>query len=185
MLSFAVWAWGGSSFSSEAAMYAACALVFLGLGGLALLPAARPLGAPASIAFCLRFAAGFLLYALLWSVAWFTFRNTFGEIFGSFLGLLCATALWRPRHRAQRGLLTATALVFLWHSLGYYAGGFAYQSLQNRGVFPLDLPMRGEAVTTLARFAWGLLYGLGLGRGIVAILSLRPEPEEESVETDA
>lgn len=170
LLSFGIWAMGSRFYSSEAGLYALCAIVFLGLGGVALLPAVEVRGSKARAVFCLRFAAGFIVYALIWSVAWFTFRGTFGEITGSALGLMGLIAILRPARLATLGLIGATALAFFWHSLGYYAGDFLYHALQGRGAVPLRLPLATEVVTILARFSWGLGYGIGLGAGLVALL---------------
>lgn len=170
LLSFGVWAAGARFYSSEIGLYANCALIFLGLGGAALLPAAGASGIRAILIFCLRFAVGFVVYAAIWSAAWFTFRGSFGEVAGSAIGLLGMLAIFKPARVATLGLLTATALAFFWHSLGYYAGDFAYQSLQGRGPFPLELSLDKQSVVTLARLSWGLFYGLGLGGGLVSLL---------------
>lgn len=170
LLSFSVWAVGSFLYRSEPSMYALCALVFFGLGGLALSPAVSLSGRRSCVIFCLRFAAGFSIYALLWSVCWFHFRDTTGEVLGSFFGLLGLVAVLRGKRAAGHDLLTATAIVFLWHTLGYYLGGLAYQALQNRGQFAIELPFDGKTVTILARFSWGLFYGLGLGYGLTRML---------------
>ncbi|NLT70227.1 MAG: hypothetical protein GXX91_05980 [Verrucomicrobiaceae bacterium] len=171
LASFATWALGSHFFSSEAAMYTMCSLVFLGLGGLALMPAAGLPNPRSRLAFCLRFAIGFIAYSLLWSVSWFTFRDTFGEVIGSFSGLLALVAiLGRGRRHSSDSLLIATAIVFLWHTLGYYTGGFAYKILQGRGPFGIEPFLQPEATVILARFSWGLCYGLGLGAGLTALL---------------
>lgn len=170
LLSFSIWAAGSRFYSSEKGMYVLCAVVFLGLGGLALLPGSGIRGGRALAAFAGRFALGFALYAVIWSVAWFTFRNTFGEILGSSCGLLALVALLRPDRGADQGLLAATALVFFWHTLGYYAGGFLYDTLQDRGTFGAALPFGRGTTVMLARFAWGLCYGLGFGYGLVRVV---------------
>ncbi len=171
LVSFATWALGSHYFPSEAAMYTMCALVFLGLGGLALMPAAGLPDARSRLAFCLRFAIGFVGYSLLWSVSWFTFRDTFGEVVGSFSGLLVLAAiLGRGRRHPSDSLLTATAVLFVWHTLGYYTGGFAYKILQGRGPFGIEPFLEAESTVILARFSWGLCYGLGLGAGLTALL---------------
>lgn len=174
LLSFSVWAFGQQIFPSEPAMYAFCALVFFGLGGLSLGPAAGVKGAREFFPFALRFGLGFAAYAVVWSVAWFTFRNTFGEVIGASLGLLALVWVLKPGVRKEPGGLTgATALVFLCHSLGYYTGGFAYESLQNRGLLGVPLPFEGDTVVTLARLSWGLFYGLGLGCGLARLVQRR------------
>jgi hypothetical protein len=170
LASFAAWALGSHFFSSEPAMYAGCAVIFLSLGGLALSAGAAFSGTNRRITFCARFAVGFIAYSVLWSVCWFTFRDTFGEVTGSFAGLLALIAILRRELYPAGSLLAATAVVFLWHTLGYYSGGFAYTTLQGRGHFGIEPILRPENTVILARFSWGLFYGLGLGYGLASVL---------------
>lgn len=174
LASFSVWAFGSGLYQSETGLYVLCAVVFLGLGGLALVPGQDPVGFRHRLLFCARFAAGFAAYAVIWSFAWFTFRNTFGEVLGSFFGYLALIMILRPTAvRDGGGVIGATAMVFLWSTLGYYAGGFAYESLQERGPFPLELPLSPGGRSTLARLSWGLFYGLGLGYGLASVTQPR------------
>lgn len=170
LLSFAVWAFGSALHTSETGMYALCAVVFFGLGGAALAPASGASGRRNLTGFSLRFSLGFLIYAFVWSVAWFAFRNTFGEVLGSFLGLLALVAVLRQGRSKKQDLFTATAVVFFWYTLGYYLGGQSYEALQNRGALAIELPWDRATVVTLARFSWGLFYGLGLGFGLARML---------------
>src|SRR6056297_3355546 len=85
--SFCVWAFGRSVFSSEKMMYAGCAAILLGLGGLSLVPGSGLSGIKRVTNWSIAFAVAFTAYAVIWSIAWFIFRNTFGEIIGSTLGL--------------------------------------------------------------------------------------------------
>jgi len=170
LLSFAVWAVGSAWYTSETGMYTLCAVVFFGLGGVALAPVGGASGKRKLLAFSMRFALGFLIYAFVWSVAWFSFRNPFGEVLGSFLGLLALVAVLRQGRSKTQDLLTATAVVFLWYTLGYYLGGQSYEALQNRGALAIELPWERGTVVTLARFSWGLFYGLGLGFGLARML---------------
>jgi hypothetical protein len=170
LASFATWALGSHFFSSEPAMYAACAVIFLGLGGLALSPGGNYPYAKSRLRFCVRFALGFVAYSFLWSLCWFTFRDTFGEVTGSFSGLLALIAILGRERHAAGSLLTATAVVFLWHTLGYYTGGFTYMALQGRGPFGIEPFLEPKSMVILARFSWGLFYGLGLGFGLTCLL---------------
>ncbi len=170
LLSFSIWAFGSRIFNSEPSLYAMCALVFLGLGGLALTPGSILETKKDVAGFCIRFAVGFAAYAFLWSISWFTFRDTFGEILGSFLGLLTIIAILRRETTSTRPLLTATAVVFLWHTLGYYTGGLTYQALQGRGQLGIQLPFEPNSIVTLARLSWGLFFGLGFGIGLVSLI---------------
>jgi len=171
LLAFSVWAFGGALFPSQPTMYAGCAVVFLGFGGPALLPGSG-IERGRRLRFCLAFATAFVVYAFLWSAAWFALASTFGEILGSSLGLLAFVALLRGLMKWSFPLLTGVAVVFLWHTLGYYLGGFAYASLQDRGPLPLSLAMDRDSVVLLARMSWGLAYGAGLGLGITQLTHL-------------
>lgn len=174
LASFSVWAFGSKLYETETGLYLVCAAVFLGFGGLALTSGRVPGGWRNRLLFCVRFAAGFSVYAVIWSLAWFTFRNSFGEISGSFFGYLALITILRPAAvRDGRGIIGATAIVFLWATLGYYTGGFAHDSLQERGPFPLELPLTPGVRSTLARLAWGLFYGLGLGYGLASVTQPR------------
>lgn len=171
LLSFSVWAFGSRWFSSEPMMYAGCAVVFLVLGGISLLPVSGHRGKKA-VLFGFAFASAFLLYALIWSVAWFSMPNTYGEIFGSLIGLAALAAVFKLWLKLPGSLLLMTACLFLYHTAGYYLGGMAYDSLQNRGRLAIDLPWDPAAIRLTARLAWGFFYGLGLGLGLSTLLYL-------------
>lgn len=175
LASFATWALGSRFFSSEPTMYTMCSVIFLGLGGLALVPAAGLPDTKTRLAFCARFAIGFVAYSLLWSASWLSFRDTFGEVIGSCSGLLALVAILGRGRYAPASLLTATAIVFLWHTLGYYTGGFAYQVIQGRGPFGIQPFLDPENTVIFARFSWGLFYGLGLGFGLTLLLQRSPQ----------
>ncbi len=170
LISFAFWAFGSAWNLSEVSTYTLCAAVFFGSGGLALSPASGARGMRGLLAFSARFSIGFLIYAIVWSVSWFAFRNTFGEVLGSFVGLTALVAVLRSGRSKTPDLLTATAVVSLWYTLGYYLGGQSYEALQNRGALAIDLPWERATVVTVARFSWGLFYGLGLGFGLARML---------------
>lgn len=170
LLSFSIWAFGSRVFTSEPSLYAACALVFLGLGGLALTPGSILETKKDIASFCLRFAVGFAAYAFLWSISWFTFQDTFGEVLGSFVGLLAMMTLLRREAACSHSILTATAVAFLWHTLGYYTGGLTYQALQGRGQLGIQLPFEPSTIVTLARLSWGLFFGLGFGIGLASLI---------------
>jgi len=169
VLSFSCWAWGGGVFGSEVAMYAACAVVFLFGGGLATWPI---LSGTARFrwTYSLWFAVGFILYSILWTAAWFVFRNTWGEVLGSSLGLIGLAWVLRRYANPDHSILAVVAILFLFHSLGYYAGDFFHSALQGRGSLPLALPFAPATVGLLAKLAWGICYGLGLGWGLQAVL---------------
>ncbi|MDF1824566.1 MAG: hypothetical protein P1U68_07980 [Verrucomicrobiales bacterium] len=177
LLSFSVWALGGRWFPNEPAMYAGCAIIFLGLGGAALLPSKGRSGSRA-LSFCLSFAVSYTAYAFLWSVAWFTLPNTFGEILGSSFGLLAFAAILIRWNRLRIPLLVATSVLFFFHTFGYYLGGFTYLSLQGKGPLAVDMNLPQEQVRLLARLSWGAGYGLGLGSGLVTLFYLSRQSSE-------
>ena len=171
LLGYGVWAFGGSLFPNEPLMYSACAVVFLGLGGPALLPDSGD-NSDRPVRFCLSFSLSFLVYAFVWCIAWFSLPTTFGEVIGSSLGLLGFALVYRGimQHRVSIG--GATATLFFWHTIGYYAGGFLYASFQGRGPGAMSLDWEPATIRHCARLSWGLCYGLGLGLGINRFLHL-------------
>lgn len=168
LASFCCWAFGGNWFSSEPLLYTACAVVFLGLGGVALLPG-LPQEERCPLRFTISFGLGFLAYAVIWSILWFSLPTTLGEILGSGLGIAALVAVLDKRHSLQIPYLPAVSLVFLFHTVGYYAGDFFYIALQGRGPRAISLDMETGTVRTIARLSWGLFYGLGLGSGILSL----------------
>ena len=171
LAAFSVWTFGSRAFSSEAALYSVCALVFLGFGGLSFVPSSGFATRSDITRFCLRFSAGFVAFSFIWSGLWFTFRDTFGEIAGSFFGFLALLAILRSGAvEKHAGLLLPTAIVFLWYNLGYYTGGLTYKVLQDRGPLGISLPFSPSTIVMLARLSWGLFFGLGLGYGLSSVL---------------
>ncbi len=165
--SFSCWAFGGKLFASEITLYTACAIVFFGLGGIALSPGLpETKGGP--VRFAIAFAVSFLAYAFIWSTAWFLLPNTLGEVLGSSLGLLVLVTIMKKAYSLAMTRMAGVALVFLFHTVGYYLGGFAYEALQGRGAYPITLDASAPTIRTIARLAWGVGYGLGLGSGILA-----------------
>lgn len=168
--SFCVWAFGGSFFSSEKTMYAGCAVVLLGLGGLSLTPRSGLDGYKRVTNWSIAFAFAFTIYAILWSIAWFVFRNTFGEIIGSSLGIFSMVLILKYWMKFNYTVLSVTGVVFLFHSLGYYFGGLFYDSINGRGILAFTPDLDRQAIGTLAKLAWGVFYGLGFGAGMSWLL---------------
>jgi len=157
VIAFCTWAFGGGVFKSETTLYSACAIVFLGLGGLALFPYS---GIQSRTKMAITFALGFALYSIIWTIAWFAFRNTFGEVLGSFAGLLAMMLVFKKMLKLSTSLIVLVAIAFLWHTLGYYAGGYAHK------IIPTP---------TTAKLAWGAFYGLGMGLGLSQAIQLSRE----------
>lgn len=68
--------------------------------------------------------------------------------------------------------------MFFWHTLGYYAGGLAYDTLQGRGVLGIDIEADKMQIATMARLSWGLFYGLGFGAGLSYLLQTSRQSSE-------
>jgi hypothetical protein len=149
---FSVWAFGAEWFGThggELAMYAGCTVVFLLLSGLLLHPL---LQRPRRVARLYKtFIPAFLAYAVVWCVAWIAMRDRAGEWLGSVAGSIAFAAVLALMFRNGRALLPAAIVLFILHSLGYFAGSVLYEDF-------MHMP-RG-------RLVWGLLYGLGFGAGI-------------------
>lgn len=168
--SFCVWAFGGRVFSSEKMMYAGCAAVLLGLGGISLVPGSGLSGIKRVMNWSIAFAVAFTTYAAIWSMAWFVFRNTFGEIIGSTLGLFSLVFVLKHWMKFSFGMLSVTGVLFLFHTLGYYSGGLFYDSIQGRGIFAFEPDLDRKTIATVAKLAWGAFYGLGFGAGMSWLL---------------
>lgn len=142
-----------------AAMYAAVAVVYLGLGGAAL--SVLVLGTGAAKRFAGVFALGFLLYALGWCAGWFTLKAKYhGEIWGSFLGLAALTWLVQRAFGHARDFLPAFGVLFLCHTLGFALGD----------------NLHGLARYPFGGLLWGLGHGLGFGAGLGYVLFRAQEP---------
>jgi hypothetical protein len=178
ILSFSVWAFGSSLFPSEPLMYAGCAIVFLGVGGAALLPAVGFSG-KSGFQFCIAFAVGYLIYAVIWSVAWFTIPRTIGEVVGSLIGLIAFGLLLRKWMNLDLPILSGVAILFLFHTIGYYLGSFAYDSLQNRGPAGIELKLSPQTIRTTARLSWGVFYGIGVALGVINFCHLSRQSSDK------
>ena len=147
---FSVWAFAGRWFYTtvgEAGLYAATALVFLGLSGALLAPL---LGGPRRIPrFYGLFIPAFVLYSVVWCGGWFALGKGWGEGLGS---------LWSAFPRSS-------VVLFVTHSAGYFLGGIAMDWMVHSGVAD-SLGLNGNLGSTLAKLAWGLFYGLGFGLGL-------------------
>lgn len=151
--SFSCWAFGGAWLRSEAALYTACAAVFLALGSLAVHPAVRErisLGR-----FLFVFIAAFLAYAACWCGFWFWLHDKKAEIFGSLTGTVAMAAVFQCLLGRPSSLLTGSALLFFWHTAGYFGGEWFSEWL-------------GGVTSTPAKLGWGIGYGLGFGAGMGA-----------------
>ena len=164
---FSVWAFGGKWLETrlgEPGLYSACAIVFLCGAGL-LLHQLVP-GGGSFLRFYLVFVPAFFAYTVVWCAAWFCLRFGSGEWLGSLLGTLAFTATAGWRFRNYNGFLNATAVLFIFHSAGYFAGGQAMRSIMSPHGSALLAGLTRQHILLVAKLSWGLLYGLGFGAGI-------------------
>ena len=167
LAAFSVWAFGGKLFrgsSGEIWLYGACTLVFVALSGVLLHPLVR--GPGSLLRFYSVFIPAFLGYAVVWCIAWFALRFGPGEWLGSFLGSIAFVGVisWRMHNAA--GFLKTSLVVFVLHSVGYFAGGYSMHWLLGHGGSALFSGFSKHSLGIVAKLAWGLLYGLGFGAGI-------------------
>ncbi|MBI5770759.1 MAG: hypothetical protein HZA93_23480 [Verrucomicrobia bacterium] len=148
---YAIWAFRWVP--GQATMYAAIAVVYLGLGGLAL---GRLVDAPGAWKrFPALFALAFLAYAIGWCACWFGLRGKyFADYWGAAAGLAAMTALLRSAFGSAESLPRLLAVLFVCHSVGYYAGG----------------ELAGAVRGATGRLLWGAGHGLGFGAGLGYVL---------------
>jgi hypothetical protein len=165
---YALWAFAGRWFYGrlgEAGAYAVWAAVFILLAGaslnaLVISPRSLP-------RFYSLFAVAFAAYALCWSVSWFALRGRAGEWLGSLtgtaaLGWILCVAFDAPPPRWR-----ILAVLFVAHSLGYFAGSFLFDFFRSETaarMFESFLSRSGRS--TAGKLSWGLAYGIGFGLGL-------------------
>ena len=151
-LAYSIWAFRLVP-GERTALYTTTALVYLGLGGLAL---SRLVAVPgAARRFTLCFATVFLAYAICWCAFWFGLRGKYrADLWGAVTGLAAMTWLLQRAFGQSRGFLAMFAVLLALHSLGYYAGEQLYASV------------RGST----GRLLWGAAHGLGFGAGLGYVL---------------
>jgi hypothetical protein len=145
--------WAFRLLRQEATLYAAIAIVYLGLGGLVL---SRIVVAPGAWKrFPLLFATAFFLYALGWCAFWFGLRGKhLADLWGALAGLAAMLWLVQSAFGTRPGFLRLLLVLFVCHSAGYYLGGELYA--QFRG--------------TTGKLLWGIAHGLGFGAGLGYVL---------------
>jgi hypothetical protein len=162
---FAVWAFGGGWLGrnfGEGGLYAACAIVFVGLAGLLMHSLLE--GTNRIARFYMIFVPAFLAYAVVWSACWFLLKFGAGEWLGSLLGCAAFAAVAGKMLKSRGGFAKVIMVLFLTHSAGYFFGGVAYGALRHPPEF-----LRGLSRAQIGLFAkmlWGFFYGLGFGAGI-------------------
>lgn len=151
VLAYSIWAY--RLIPGEVALYACTAAVYIGLAGLALSRIMQP--GEARKRFPFLFAVGFLIYAVAWCAFWFGLRGKFNaDLWGSAAGLAGMTWFFRHRYGSATAFLPLFAVLFTFHSLGYYLGESLYASIRGTG----------------GRLLWGAAHGVGFGAGLGYVL---------------
>jgi hypothetical protein len=148
--------WAFRLIRSEGPLYAAIAVVYLLLGGLALSRLVVVRGH--ALRFAGLFAVGFLAYAVLWCAAWFGLRGRhLADLWGALAGLAALASIFRSAFgpaEPTRGIVTGFLVLFALHSAGYYLGDVLHGSIRGAN----------------GRLLWGAAHGLGFGAGLGCLL---------------
>jgi hypothetical protein len=106
--------------------------------------------------FYLLWGLAFFAYAAGWVFAYFTLRGTAGEWVGSLVGSVLMTIVFALGLSATRSIPKLAVLLFIANSAGYFLGSTINEYVGGRSGMLL----------------WGVVYGLFLGAGLGALLSL-------------
>lgn len=151
VLAYSIWAF--KLVPGTAALYSTTALVYVGLGGLALSRLVQPNGGRKRFPFV--FAAAFVLYAICWCAFWFGLRGKFhADLWGAAAGLAAMTLLIRASFPTHASFVRLFGVLFMTHTLGYTLGD------------ELHVLVSG----TSGRLLWGAAYGVGFGTGLGYVL---------------
>jgi hypothetical protein len=151
VFAYSIWAFG--LIKGAGPMFASIAIVYLGLSGLALSRLVRQPGV--AWRFPLFFAAAFLAYAVVWCLFWFGLSGKYhADLYGSLIGLCAMTWMFQRAFGSREEFLPMFAVLFLFHTVGYYLGG------------EMHALFSGPAGPLL----WGGFHGLGFGAGLGYVL---------------
>lgn len=152
----------------ELAMYACCALVFIGLSGLLLHPLI--IGPGALKRFYAFFSVAFAAYSIAWTAGWMGLRGQpmhLRSAAGLFAGTAVMAAVFAAAFEARGAMLKIATALFVLNSLGYFAGGWIEGSLaQMKSLNLAVVVLSGAALDVFMKAMWGVCYGIGFGAGL-------------------
>ena len=151
LLGYSIYAYG--LIANPGLMYTAIAGVYVVLSGVIL--SRLVAGHGALPRFALLFAASFVLYAVAWCALWFGLKGRHhADIWGSALGLAAMTAMIRAAFGHRGGFLPLFAVLFSFHTLGFYLGEVLHDFVAGPN----------------GKLLWGVGHGLGFGAGLGYVL---------------
>jgi len=160
VVAYSIWAY--KLIPGQGPMFAAIAVVYVGLTGFAL--SRLVLGAGAGGRFALLLAAAFAAYAAVWCAFWFGLNGKFhADFYGAALGLAVMTAMLRRAFGQGGSFLPMYGVLFTFYQLGYFLGD------EFHVLFP-GAP---------GRLLWGAVHGLGFGAGLGYVLFHAQAPVRE------
>jgi hypothetical protein len=165
---FAPWALAGRWFHrriGEAGLYAACAVIFIGLSGLLL---HRLIIGPGSLVrFYKLFGVVFTSYSIAWIVGWMSLRGHIGGIVGLFAGTSVMGWMCTRAFDARGETWKVIASLFLLNTAGYFMGGWVEGNvIVLKEFFLFGVALERRMIVTAAMLLWGVCYGIGLGAGL-------------------
>ena len=150
VVSFTPWVFAGRRLG-EAGMYAACAVLFIGLSGPLL---HRLIIGPGSLPrFYKLFGIAFVANAVAWTSGYMLLRGHPGSLVGLLAGTAAMGGILAAAFGAGNAALKSIAALFVLNTLGYYAGWW------------VEAPL-SKTHRTAAMLLYGVFYGLGLGAGL-------------------
>jgi hypothetical protein len=165
LLAFGFWALGPAFLPKqlgETAVFVGCLICFCVFAEIFLVKLAHEPNARAK--FNKSFIPAFIVYAIVWSACWFALKFGIGEWLGSALGCAAFAYVLGKQLDAREGFCKVILFLIVTHSAGYFLGGKAFLMARHPPAALASLSK--DQIWTLAKFAWGLCYGLGFGAGI-------------------
>ncbi len=169
LAAFAVWALGGQALQQTVGspgLYAACALVFIGLAGIVF--GQVVIGPGGTRRIYALFTTAFVAYSVAWCAAWFGLRGSLtAEVAGSVIGSVAMAGVLAWGFDADPEFLRVAAALALLNALGYFLGEVWWRWLPGEGGAQLlgtvfTRPQRAM----LAMLGWGLFFGGFFGAGV-------------------